>query len=390
MCMDRHGEPIAARWRFHARARALLGLALVAAALLAASDSRAEDTARASRVVWTAGDRLYVASPDSGAIRSGMIVRVFDREREITRGQVTGVLDGVLASVRLTRGLIAADVRLERLQVLVDPAEPRAPGALRIGLPAPGRNGLVFSCANARLDLAALPRAYRAETLAVDAFRLLAADSGQSAPAWPETMFVRMFGDRADEEIALERGELDLAVFWPGEPSGRLRQGTSGYETLLGERTRGVLAALARPQDSLFAARLAPDMAALNAEMFGGDLLRWPGPEVGTDEPARDARGVRYVVDTALPGKRPIERFLDRRRSALARPDDRTIRLTYLDAPVGQRDSLKSAWQASGMLALFTLRTPEFCSPELAAVLRALGVDAFANLLRCGAGGSGP
>ncbi len=389
MCTDRHRERSPSVVGFHANARGALRLALLALVLLAPRAANAQDRADAPRIVHRAGDRLYVASADSGSIAPGMTVRVFDREREIAVGQVTGVLDGVLASVRLTRGLIDSDARLERLHLVLEPAPLLAPLSLRIGLPAPGRGGLAASCADARLDLAALPRAYRAETLGVETYRLLAADSVQSVPAWPETLFVRMFGDRADEEIALERGELDVAVFWPGEPSARLRQEASGYETLHGNRARGVLAAIA-PPDSSLALALAPDMAALNTQMFGGDLGPWPAPAAGGGAAARELRGNRIVVDRTLPGQGQIARWFDRRRGPQARTNDRKLVLTLLDAPGAPADSLAAAWRTEGVHPLFRLRCPEICKQDLAPVVRALGVDALANLLRCGAGGSAP
>jgi len=380
-------------------------VAIVAVAPLPLQDAGAKVSAKSPRVVWHEGDRFYVASPDSGAIATGMVVRVLDRGREIARGEATRVIDGRMASVRITGGVLGKDGRLDRLEVRIDPAAPMESRALRLGFPAPSRSGLAFACADAGLDLTALPRAYLAETLGVDSFRLLAADSGRVAMSWPETLLVRLYGDRADEEIALERGELDVAVFWPGEPSARLRESASGFETLLGDRGRGVLAALVAPQDSTQTKRIAPDMAALNAEMFGGDLRPWAGSEPVIDTskpadsmgpggasigPARDVRGPRYTVDDAMPGRRPIERFLARRGGAPARPDDRAVRLTYVDVPVAPADSLESAWRERGMLPLFTVRCPVTCGPEVAGTLRVLGADAFANLLRCGAGGHRP
>jgi hypothetical protein len=370
-------------------------MAVIAGALIAAAPPprparAASDAVPVPRIVWNEGERFYVAAPDSGALAAGMVVRVLDREREIARGEVTRVIDGVMASVRLTGGAIGANARLDRLEIRVEPAPARAVRVLRLGLPAASRDGPAFACPDARLDLDALPRAYRAETLAVDAIRLLAADSAGVTTAWPETLLVRSFGDRADEEIALERGELDVAVFWPGEPSARLREPASGYVTLLGDRARGVLAALDVPPDSAFARRLAPDMAALNADMFGGDLRPWAGPEGAGVEPTGDAPALRFVVDAALPGRRPIDRFLTRRGNGRARADDHAVRLAYLDAPLVSRDSLESAWHRQGVLPLFTLRCPEVCDANVAGVLRALGADAFANLLRCGAGGRRP
>jgi hypothetical protein len=252
---------------------------------------------------------------------------------------------------------------------------------------------------NAGLDLAALPRAYRRETLGVDALRLVAADSVRAGIVWPETLFVRFFGDRADEEIALERGELDLGVFWPGEPSARSRQRYSGDETLLGTRSRGVLVAQASPADSALAFRLLSDMTALNAEMFGGDLLPWPrASATGAADSAkavavRTARGIRYAVDPALPGQRPIERFLNRGLAVRPGGGERLlpqVRVTFVDTPVAASDSLEETWRARGLVPLFALRCPVVCAHGRAADVRALGAEWFANLVGCGAGARRP
>ena len=394
MCTHRHGERTADRVRVGARATVALVAALIASTQLVPPAASAKTPAPAPRVVWNGGARFYVVTPDSGALAPGMTVRVLDHQREIARGEVTRVIDGSLASVRLTAGLIGAKARLDRLEVRIEPAAPQPIRALRLGLPAARRSAIAFACADPSLDLAALPRAYLAETLAVDAFRLVAAGSagGDSmrAAAWPETLLVRQFGEPADEEIALERGELDVAVFWPGEPSARLRSVASGYQILLGDRARGVMVAFDAARDSALARRIAADMAALNAEMFGGDLRAWSGAGRAGDAAVPSPAGLHYAVDAAIPGRRPIERFLERRTGAPARVSDRTVRLAYLDEPVAPRDSMESTCRERGVLPLFTMRCPMLCGADVAAQVRALGADALANLLRCGAGGRRP
>ena len=389
MCTRRHDERPMARARAVARACVAFALALLATPRV--TDAARDDAARGPRVVWAGSGRLYVLSPDSGAIAPRMRVRVLEKHREVARGEVTSVTDGVLASVALSSGGVRAKAKIEKLEVIVEPAPARAVATLRIGLPAASRPGLVPPCPVSRLDAGALPRAYRAETFAADAIRLVAADSAAAGTAWPETLLVRFFADRSDEEIALERGELEVAVFWPGEPSARARTSAFARDALRGTRARGVLAATSTPADTALAERVAPDMAALNAELFGGDLLplrATGGSDSAAPPTASGGSAVRYSVDPAVPGQRAIERFLNRAAGAATRPGERTVRIACVDEPAGGAGA--AAWAGRDAVPLFALRCPVLCSPGRAADVHALGADAFANLLDCAAGGSRP
>lgn len=367
-----------ARTARHAMACATV--AALAIGLLAASESPARDRPSGPRLVWASGARVFIATPDSGVLAPRMRVLVFDRDREAARGEVTEVLDGVLASVVLTSGTIAADARLDAFDVRLEPALERATPSLRLGLPASGRTGLAGPCRASRLDPAALPRAYRPETLAVDAVRLVAGDSVSAGSAWPETLFVRFFGDHADEEIALERGELDLALFWPGEPSARLREEASGFVPLLGVRARDGLAATGLPTDPPRASRAAADLAALNAGLFAGDLLPWNGTAART--PASTG-ALHYAVDPALPGQRAIERFLNRRWAARPGSSGPAVRIVPFEAGGATGDSLDAALRARGLTPLFSLRCPVLCAPGRAADARRLDADSLADLIGC-------
>jgi hypothetical protein len=385
MCTSRHDERPAARLRAAVRACAALALALIA--LPDVAQARTDDAQR-PRVVWAGAGRLYVLAPDSGAFAPRMRVRVLEKHREVARGEVTEVMDGVLASVALTSGGVRTRAKLDRLEVIVEPAEPRAVATLRIGLPAASRTGLVPPCPASRLDPGALPRTYRAESLAVDAIRLVAADSAVAGVAWPETLLVRFFGDRADEEIALERGDLEVAVFWPGEPSARARGSALGRDALRGTRARGVLVASSAPADTALADRVAPDMAALNTELFGGDLLALRSTEGSVSGPGSVRSAVRYSVDPSVPGQRAIERFLNRAAGAAARPGERAVRITFADEAAPGPGT--SAWAGHDAVPLFALRCPVLCAPARAGDVLALGADAFANLLDCATTGMRP
>ncbi len=349
-------------------------LALLVVAALPAAAERAEGP----RVVWAAGAQLYVAAPDSGLLAPHVRVRVVDRDREVARGEVTRVLDGRVASVALEAPLderVRLD-RLERLDVTLEPAPVRAIAALRIGIPAPSRRGLVPPCADGWLDKSALPRAYLDEPLGNDAVRLVADTTAGPVPlaatslAWPDTLVVRFYADRADEEIALERGELDVGVFWPGEPSARLRDRASGFELLLGLRARGALVATGVPEGPAARARVAGDLAALDAELFAGDLLTVAA--AGDSNAVAPSARVRWSVDPALPGARTLERLLGRGAAA---PNAALVRLAWRDGPPQEGGEAAPP----GLL----VRCPVIGSPERAADVRALGVDRFANLPGC-------
>jgi hypothetical protein len=333
------------------------------------------------RIVWLGGSVAYVALPDSANVGAGMRAHVFDRDDEIAAGEVTDVWDAALARVRVTAGWIDADAKFDKLRLTFEPAAPRALPVLRVGLPAAGRVGLLGPCAETVLDPSVLPRAYVESGGAGDATRLVAADS---AGAWPETLLVRRYRDRADEEIALERGELDVAVFWPGEPSARLRAGTGGT-LIAARRSRGVLAVTGAPGDTTLAARAAPDLSALAAEIFGGDLAPWPRDSAAA-VPSRPG-AVRWAVNPALPGVRPIERFLESRRPRGSSAGGPVVTLGMLDAPAAPDDSTRAAWAARGVAPVYRLRCPVACAPARAPLVRALGPGVFADLLRC-AGGS--
>ena len=365
----------------HATARGLVFLAVVALAPAAHAE------ATAARALWVRGDRVYVAAADSTPIVAGMHVRFVERDRERARGEVMAVLDGSLGSVRITQGSLGPETALERLGVWIEAPSRERVATLRVGLPAAGRVSLAFPCERARLDPTALPRPYRLDTLATDAFRLVHADSSVTASPWPDTLLVRRYGERADQEIALERGELDVAVFWPGEPSARMRGGRWGGDALLGLRARGALVAIGRTGRPEQAAGLAADMAALDSEMFGGDLLPWSALDSlasAHDSLATPTGPGRYTVDASLPGHRTLALFLNRRVGAALRRDDRTVRVAYLDLSLAERELRAAEWQADGITPCFAIRCPVFSSPARGADIRQLGPDAFANLVGCG------
>jgi hypothetical protein len=279
------------------------------------------------------------------------------------------------AAVLLLTALFAAGcVALAPEPVVPSPPPASAPdtasatarvSTLRVGLPAQGRANLLFACdAPATAPAGMLP-----ETLLVSASEVV-------------VLARRAFEEATDEEIALERGELDVAVFWPGELSARMRSDTRFREPSLGLRSRGVLVCVAGAGDTL--APPAADMEALNREAFAGDLQPWSalaGPGPGEGPPAR------YTVDRTVPGAKHLERILTRE----ARPGGaRTLKLVYLDQLVmggeAAGEAAREAWRAPGVTSLFAIRCPVLAQPEARAAVDAIGAHAFAEMAPCAEG----
>jgi hypothetical protein len=356
-----------------------------------------------AKVIWARGDRVYIAAPDSVELALGDLVVFRDRSgvgiyvgKGVAWGKVTQILARDLAAARITYGSLEG--RLDRLRILTSRPPPRAMPVLRIGYPGRGRSNLLFECVRPVPRPPVAAGAYRTDSLAENAYRLVHTEASPIGAPWPDTILVRLFGEVADEEIALERGELDLAVFWPGEASSRLRADPRWRGSARGSRSRGVLAAIAPEPGPAGEATgwLSPDLpslVALNEELFRGDLepLR---NAAGSAPPAHSpsdslpsAQGIRFVVDPSCPGRLPLERFLDRANPATGPRENRVaVRLIYLDSPAGSRDSLARA-DSLHVTFLFTIRCPLVCEPGLGTYVNALGPDALADLLECGPGG---
>lgn len=268
---------------------------------------------------------------------------------------------------------------------------------LRVGLPSAGRGNLLFTC-DAPANVRTAPRigsaAYAADSLDPSGRRWLREPGPASDTAGtlaPDTLIVRAFGDATDEEIALERGDLDVAVFWPGEPSARIRSDTRFRDPELGMRGLGVLARTKSDADTMGAPRA--DMEMLNREAFGGDLLPWS--ELVPD--SIDGPPARYTVDPTLPGAQHLERVLGRIPSAGAK---RMLKLTYVDQPPSlftARVPAAAPWDIHHIASpsevyrrdyrpLFAIRCPVLSRPEARAAVRAIGAHAFAELAPCATG----
>jgi len=374
------------------RSAAMLAwLVLASCAHVRAADSGPASVAGfaplAARVASVRDSLLYVSASDSGAISAGMTLVLERGRKTVATARVTRLVDARLAEARLTSGSLAGERRLERLRVLGEPAHPVRPPLLRVGLPGPHRASLLFACDAPLLRPRLGPATYARDSLAPDAGRWLrlasVAGLGAIDPAEasaPDTLIVRFYAEATDQEIALERGEIDVGVFWPGELSARMRSDARWRDPELGLRSRGVLAVIDSSSDSIPAPPEA--LAALNREAFAGDLEPWGELEPGLEGAPR-APAARVVVDPALPGSRLIERVLAR---AATGPPARTLRLAYLDVPVAARDAAQSRWRTRGVSPVFALRCAVVAAPQARPVVRALSPGAFADLVSCDAG----
>src|SRR5262245_2189166 len=316
-----------------------------------------------ARVIWSQGDRIYVVVREPIRTPLGSTLFFYDRSKEVASGTVIVIPDSTMIVARITAGSVARVKHLERLRV----EAVSAPGSfLRVGYPSDARVQPFFKCLRLVLDT----RAYRADTLNDRTFQLVRFEANNL----PDTLLIRMFGDAADEEIALERGELDAAIFWPGEASSHIREVMRwpGAPNVL--RTRGVVANYETP-----GMRVLPEMYeadrtrvdSVNTEMFRGDLKPASHIRFVSEHPPIPSR---FEVDSACPGKRSIEAFLNRGRA----PGRGILRfVTYLDEPTDPNLVEESRGR------LFLISCPVLSRPELLPYLDTIDLSAIVNLFDC-------
>ena len=176
-----------------------------------------------ARVVWVRPPSAYVASRDSLALAPFMRLTFTSKGKPVASGEVERLVDAGMAVVRITSGSLPDAKRLDRLRVVVEP--PNAPRLLRVGFPSEKRPDPLSPCARLRFDPPLAPATFRLEVVeGVERGVRVTAEPGVAWDiSWPETLVVRIFDDAADQEIALERGEIDLAVFRPAELSPHMR-----------------------------------------------------------------------------------------------------------------------------------------------------------------------
>jgi hypothetical protein len=347
------------------------------AAADAAASTEPADRALDARVLWAGDGRVYLAARDSISLDPGTRLTFFERGKPVAEASAERVLDGRLIAARVTSGTEAAFREPGTLEVRASAPRFKAPNLLRVGIPDERRASLLVNCSSPAPPLPPASLGYRSEPLGNRGARLVRgrSDSLVGAGSWPDTLLVLRFGEATDEEIALERGEIDVGVFWPGELSSALRQGPLGQDLLLGTRAHGGLAVSddppqAQPRAPSAAAVSASAMQALNRELFRSDLLASDAADSGAGMP------VRFRAEGSLPGHAEIERVLNA-HAPVASQGTVARRVRVFDA-----DSLARPAAAGGERVL-RVRCPVVCAPELRAYIRALSPDAFAELPGC-------
>ena len=197
--------------------RGALGTVLLLLAALPGLGA-AESAPLDARVVWVRGPYAYVAARDSLAILPYSRLTFALKSKPVATAVVERSVDGAMVVARVTSGSLAGVKHLDRVRILVEP--PDRPRLLRIGFPSANRAHLVFGYDSVTV---ATPRGYVLEGEA-PSLRMIRSLDSPDVERWPDTLLVRTFDDPTDREIALERGELDVALFGPGEISSRMRE----------------------------------------------------------------------------------------------------------------------------------------------------------------------
>jgi hypothetical protein len=335
-----------------------------------------------AKVVWVRGDRVYVASAESLAVQEGDLLRFQSGKKEIAAGTVVDVRDAAMIVASLTSGSLRTQKKLEKLRILAErPALPRY-SFLRVGCPSPSRPSLLFACDSGTIGASLPSGAYRADTLGERWYRFVRRAAVTLDAPWPDTLYVRAFDESPDEEIALERGELDVAVFWPGELSAHIREDARWKDFLYGVRSNGYLFA----SGALDAGTTRAVLDALNRSVFRNDVAPWP--ETTVRDPSNDLTprvsqniGIHFEVDRAIPESMALERLLDQDASSGVPGPPQPIRLFYSGVEVTERGPV---FPEIGITPLSPIRCPVVSNAKLRKTLAALGPNVFADLLGCG------
>jgi len=406
--------------------RTVFLMALAAAAFLSAGPA-AGKSAPPLRVIWSSGPVVYVASPDSSALEEGDRVTFSDRGHELGAGTVRRVDPGALALIALDRGALADPRRWKRVRVTNQRIPPRTLPRLRIGYPS--RENAFAVCAPIAGRTEVADARYRSAGAQDGAAVLVRVAPASSAPGWPDTLLMRGFAESSDEEIALERGELDATIFWPGELSTRIRGPSPDWDYTGGIRSSGVIVVIARflSPDGSAAMPSRTDLHALNREWFRGDL-RQPGARFFIEEspPGPLAKDRPRLEVPASWHTRGMDTWWNEAGISPGSATSPPVALDLIDVPAGDSDSLLLAIaaqvrgsafgaprvvradsiasairsRAAGAAAMsgaerdsllsalgagmaFTIRCPVVARPEFRHELRAMGPDAIVNLFSC-------
>ena len=374
----RHPRPERGSGRsFDFAARWSGALLIASLALLAASPARAaaEPALLDARVVWVRGPHAYVAARDSLALAPFSLLTFVMKSKAIATGEVERTVDRAMLVARLTSGSLEGVKDLKRLRILAEP--PRGRRLLRLGFPSDQRTNLLLACQSMAIAPALVPTAYRMEREG-SSYRLIRNADDLAHARWPDTLLVRSFDDAADQEIAVELGELDVAFFWPGELSPHMREHPRWKDRLAWPLQRAVIGEIpwgSTETRCATALRTAAAFRLLGQSLFRGDLDVSPDgvASCGDTIPSRPA-APRYDVDPTCPGYATLERFLNRDA-----PEDQgasvtpVVRVSCLDPRMFSIDDAVKA----------AARCQVLCAPQLLPYVRELGLAVFATLLDC-------
>lgn len=382
-----------------ARSSTFLLLLSIVAGIAAASPARSAPEAWNAKVLWAREDRAYVALAESSAVVPGTLLTFDEAGATIATGEVTAAHEGQLVVVTITSGSLERARSLAAVRITAEPPSVQPMRMLRIGYPAPGRTNLLYECQRVNPRPPGDSDLYRVDALSDRSFRFVRNPDGGTDEPWPDTLLVRLFEVAADEEIALERGDLDVAVFWPGEPSPHIRVHTSWKGDLAGSPADGVLAALYTPE--ILPAITSPSgsagraLRAMNEDLFRGDLAACDMDSSGTipdSSAAVSAPPVRFEVSRDIPGWQAMERHLNRSLPAKS-PRSASIRLQRVHGWA----SSKAGGAAAGApgepnrgVCVFEIRCPILSAPKVRPYLAAIGPDALVRLFTCFPGTGGP
>ncbi len=320
-------------------------------------------------VIAVRENRVYLlaAPADSTALIDGARLTFQYRGKTAATGTVLRSFQDGLAVAALTSGSLGKIKKLDRIRTLAEAPLSTRPTVLRIGFPSARRPSLLFACAEPSLRPPVSPAyAESIETLQDGSSRFVG--DPQLLGGWPDTLIVRRFDDAADQEIALERGDLDVGVFWPGELSPAARRNLD-QGVVLTVRDRGVV---------LFAGAPLRVFSELNEQLFRGDLLPWPG---GPGNVAPHDTLWSIAVDSTMPGHATIGRFLNR---GAERPAEFRRRLTYVDRHVAWGGSVvPDSLFVLDAMPVFAIRCAVVPRRGLHALVTRLGAYHFANMNVC-------
>ncbi|HYJ32703.1 MAG TPA: hypothetical protein VE326_05735 [Candidatus Binatia bacterium] len=353
---------------------------LLFAAIALATASCAAVTPRSSptRVLWVRGDHVYVALGDGAPAAPGDSVRFGDRGTPVGSGTVIEVVRDEMAIVALTSGSLARVKKLERVRAVIAHAPGAVPASLRVALPSGDRGNLLFRCPDRPPGVPRLPEGLRGYVLneaqrSERPIRLRPDPHVRPPSPWPDTLIVHYFENATDEEIALERGDVDVAVFWPGELSRRMREDARWKDSPRGVRSRGIVAITGA--DLVPAGLDSSTALALDDELFRGDL-EWTGFFLPPSERGPGQLG----IDESLPGAATLRAWLTRR---LGTPRGGVVgRMAYVDAPF---DSAA----APGFQPLYRITCPVVSGPAWRRTVEAIGAGVFVNMAVCAPAAAG-